>query len=73
MKLFVWRWKGEEKIRTYSMVRLVMGNKPSVPISGVAMSETAKLEDFERRDIRLHIKRLQTKLTLTIYFTPVQH
>ena len=49
MQLFIWRWKGEEKIRTYSMVRLVMGNKPSVPISGVAMSETAKLEDFEQR------------------------
>ena len=49
MQLFIWRWKGEEKIRSYSMVRLVMGNKPSVPISGVAMSETAKLEDFEQR------------------------
>ena len=49
MQLFVWRWKGEEKIRTYAMVRLVMGSKPSVPISGVAMSETGKLKDFEQR------------------------
>ena len=49
MQLFVWRWKGEEKIRTYAMVRLVMGSKPSVPISGVAMSETGKLKDFEHR------------------------
>ena len=26
-----------------------MGSKPSVPISGVAMAETGKLEDFEQR------------------------
>ena len=49
MQLFVWRWKGEEIIRIYSMVRLVMGNKPSVPISGVAMAETGKLYDFEQK------------------------
>ena len=35
-----------EEIETFAMTRLVMGNKPSTSISGVAMKETARLEDF---------------------------
>ena len=48
MQLFVWRWKGEDKIRYFAMTRLVMGNKPSGPISSVAVNETACLFDFEQ-------------------------
>ena len=47
MQLFVWCWKGEEKIRTFAMTRLVMGNKPSGPIACVAVNETAKLYNYE--------------------------
>ena len=49
MQLFVWQFKGEEKLRTFAMTRLVMGNKPSSNISIVAIKETAKLDDFETK------------------------
>ena len=49
MQLFLWRWKGEKQIRYYTMTRLVMGNKPSGPISCVAINETANLFDFASR------------------------
>ena len=44
MQLFIWRFEGEEKIRTFAMTRLVMGNKPSANISQIALKETANLE-----------------------------
>ena len=31
MQLFVWRWKGESKLRTYAMGRCVMGNATAPP------------------------------------------
>ena len=49
MQLFIWQFKGEEKMKTYAMTRLVMGNKPSTNISIVAVKETAQLEDFKTR------------------------
>ena len=49
MQLFVWRWKGEEQIQHFAMTRLVMGNKPSDPISSVAVNEKASMFDFEER------------------------
>ena len=49
MQLFVWQWKDTDKLRYYVMNRLVMGNKPSGPISCVAINETANLFDFEQR------------------------
>ena len=49
MQLFVWQYKGEDKLRTFGMTRLVMGNKPSSNISIVAVKETARLEDFQTR------------------------
>ena len=47
MQLFVWKFKGEDKLRTFCMTRLVMGNKPSTNISIVAVQQSTKLEDFE--------------------------
>ena len=45
MQLFVWQFKGEDKLRTFAMTRLVMGNKPSSNISIVTVKETANLGD----------------------------
>ena len=33
MQLFVWKFGGEERIRTFRMTRLVMGNKLSANLS----------------------------------------
>ena len=49
MQIFMWKFEGEEEIRYFKMERLVMGNKPSASLSGVALSETALLEDFAKR------------------------
>ena len=49
MQLFVWCWKGEKQLRHFAMTRLVMGNKPSGPISCVAVNETANLYDFPHK------------------------
>lgn len=46
MQLFMWKFHGEGQVRYFKMQRLVMGNKPSASLSGVALSETAKLMDF---------------------------
>ena len=46
MQLFVWKFKGEDKLRTFCMTRLVMGNKPSTNISIVAIQQSTELEDF---------------------------
>ena len=46
MQIFMWRFEGEENIRYFKMERLVMGNKPSASLSGVALSETAHLNNF---------------------------
>ena len=45
MQLFIWKFLGEDKIRTFAMSRLVMGNKPSSNISIIALKETTKLKD----------------------------
>ena len=49
MQLFVWKWKGEDRIRTFAMCRLIMGNKPSTAQSGIGLRETAKLKDYEMK------------------------
>ena len=46
MQLFLWRFSGEEHVRTFCMTRLVMGNKPSANFSIIGVKETAKLRDF---------------------------
>ena len=50
MQLFVWKFKGEDKLRTFCMTRLVMGNKPSTNISIVAVQESTELEDFKESE-----------------------
>ena len=49
MQLFIWKFKGEDRLRTFTMTCLVMGNKPSTNISIVAVQETTELEDFKTR------------------------
>ena len=46
MQLFIWRFEGEEEIRTFCMTRLVMGNNNSTNFSTIAVNNTAELEDF---------------------------
>ena len=48
-QIWMWRFTGENKIRYFKMTRLVMGNVSSPGLSGVALSGTAKLEDFPIR------------------------
>jgi len=45
MQLFIWRFKGEDRIRVFAMTRLVMGNKPSANCSQIALKETAGLNN----------------------------
>ena len=49
MQIFMWKFLDEEKVRYFKMERLVMGNAPSAGLSGTALSETAKLEDYPVR------------------------
>ena len=49
MQLFMCKFDGEDKIKTFCMTRLVMGNKPSSNFSQIALKETTKLEDFHVR------------------------
>ena len=48
-QLWIWRFAGESKIRTFSMGRLIMGHKSSTNYSTIAVHETAKLFDFQFR------------------------
>ena len=48
-QLWVWKFAGENKIRTFAMGRLIMGNKSSTNYSTISVHETAKLFDFETR------------------------
>ena len=41
MQLFCWQFENEDRIRTFRMKRLVMGNKPSTNSSQIAIKETA--------------------------------
>ena len=45
MQLFLWQFPGDEKIRTFCMTRLVMGNTGSPSLSIVSVHETAELGD----------------------------
>ena len=45
MQLFIWQFKGEDRLKTFAMTRLVMGNKPSSNILIVTVKEVAQLED----------------------------
>ena len=49
MQLWFWKFKGENTIRTFSMTRLVMRNRPSSNISVLAVRESTNLQDFRVR------------------------
>ena len=49
MQLFLWKFPEEDRLKTYCMNRLVMGNKPSSNLSIIAMHQTANLEDNARK------------------------
>ena len=49
MQIFMCQFQGECNIRYFKMERLVMGNKPSASLSGVALSETAQLGDLPKK------------------------
>ena len=48
-QLWCHKFAHSNEVETYCMTRLVMGNRPSTSISGVAMKETARLEDYFTR------------------------
>ena len=48
-QLWCHQFAGSNEVETFRMTRLVMGNKPSTSISGVAVKETTKLEDYMLR------------------------
>ena len=48
-QLWCHQFAGSNNIETFCMTRLVMGNRPSTSISGVAVKETTKLEDYMDR------------------------
>ena len=49
MQLWVWKFANEDKVRVFSMTRLVMGNKPSANVSQIALKETAHLNDNDMK------------------------
>ena len=49
MQLWIWKFKGEEKIRTFAMTRLVMGNRPSSNISVLAVRECTNLSNYREK------------------------
>ena len=52
MQLFVWKFKGEDKLRTFCMKRLVMGNKPITNISFVAVSSQQSWRIFKQVSLK---------------------
>ena len=53
-QMFVWQFKGDDKLRTFAMTRLPMGNCPSTNISIVAVKETSELDDNANRYPKAH-------------------
>ena len=49
MQIFMWKFLGEQDVRYFKMERLVMGNKPSASLSGVALGETARLGEYQTK------------------------
>ena len=49
MQLFLWKFEGENKIRTFAMTRLVMGNKPSANASQIALRETGYINNNQEK------------------------
>ena len=49
MQLFVWKFAGDTRLKTFAMTRIIMGHKPSSNISVIALKETALLGDNKDR------------------------
>ena len=69
MQLWIWKFQGEDKIRTFAMTRLVMGNKPSTNISVVAVRETAELFDFKQRYPEAHATLVKDTYVDNVFLT----
>ena len=69
MQLWIWKFKGEDKIRTFAMTRLVMGNKPSTNISIVAVRETANLFDFKQQYPEAHATLVNDTYVDNVFLT----
>ena len=69
----MWKFIGENKVRYFKMERLVMGNKPSASLSGVSLSETAKLEDFPSRYPAAHQALTSDAYVDNVFLTAPNH
>ena len=49
MQLFLWQFPGDDRIRTFCMCGLVMGNKPSPNLSIVALNKTVTMDGNEEK------------------------
>ena len=50
MQLFVWKFKGDDKLRTFCVTRLLVRNKPTTNISIVADQQSNELKDFQESE-----------------------
>ena len=48
-QIFMWKFAGENKVRLFKMVRLVMGNLMSPSLSGVSLCDTFKMDDNAKK------------------------
>ena len=72
-QLFVWQFRGEKKLKTYAMTRLVMGNIPSTNISLVAVKETANFVDFKTTQPVAHEALNKNSYVDNVYLTAANH
>ena len=54
-KMFVWQFKGDDKLCMFMMTRLPMGNCPSTNISIVAVKETSEFEYNAKQFPKAHM------------------
>ena len=73
MQLFMWEFAGEDKLKYFKMERLVMGNKPSASLSGVALAETAKLENFPKQFPAAHRTLTSDAYVDNVFLTAPDH
>ena len=73
MQIFMWKFLDEEKVRYFKMERLVMGNMPSAGLSGTALSETAKLDDYPVRYPHAHKALTEDNYVDNVFLTASDH
>ena len=69
----MWKFLDEEKVRYFKMERLVMGNMPSAGLSGTALSETAKLDDYPVRYPHAHKALTEDNYVDNVFLTASDH